>query len=47
MRGAGKVLTPRTFDLVRKALADPAPSVVDAALQLLRKTRLRRRRCRR
>ena len=26
------------FDLLRKALTDPAPSVVDAALQLLRKT---------
>jgi hypothetical protein len=26
------------FDLVRKALTDPAPAVVDAALQLLRKT---------
>ena len=26
------------FDLVRKALGDPAPAVVDAALQLLRKT---------
>ena len=38
MRGAGKVLTPRTFDLVRKALADPAAAVVDAALQLLRAT---------
>src|SRR4051812_7825807 len=38
MRGAGKVLTPRTFDLVRKALIDPAPSVVDAALALLRTT---------
>jgi hypothetical protein len=31
-------LTPRVFDLVRKALSDPAPAVVDAALQLLRKT---------
>jgi len=31
-----KVWAPRTFDLARKALADPAPSVVDAALQLLR-----------
>ena len=38
MRGAAKVLTPRTFDLVRKALSDPAPSVVDAALALLRTT---------
>jgi tetratricopeptide (TPR) repeat protein len=38
MRGAARVLTPRTFDLVRKALSDPAPSVVDAALQLLRTT---------
>jgi hypothetical protein len=26
------------FDLVRKALSDPAPAVVDAALQLLRRT---------
>ena len=31
-------MTPRVFDLVRKALGDPAPAVVDAALQLLRKT---------
>jgi len=31
-------LAPRTFDLVRKALSDPAPSVVDAALALLRTT---------
>ena len=38
MRGAAKVLAPRTFDLVRKALSDPAPSVVDAALALLRTT---------
>ena len=38
MRGAAKVLTPRTFDLVRKALTDPAPAVVDAALALLRTT---------
>jgi tetratricopeptide (TPR) repeat protein len=36
VRGAVKVWAPRTFDLARKALADPAPSVVDAALQLLR-----------
>jgi HEAT repeat protein len=32
------VWTRRTFDLVRKALGDPAPLVVDAALQLLRTT---------
>jgi len=38
MRGAARVLTPRTFDLVRKALVDPAAPVVDAALQLLRTT---------
>ena len=38
VRGPGKALTPRMFDLLRKALTDPAPSVVDAALQLLRKT---------
>jgi hypothetical protein len=40
MRGRGKegALTARMFDLVRKALADSAPSVVDAALQLLRRT---------
>jgi tetratricopeptide (TPR) repeat protein len=38
VRGPGKALTPRMFDLVRKALVDPAPSVVDAALQLLRRT---------
>jgi HEAT repeat protein len=38
MRGATKVLIRRTFDLVRRALADPAPAVVDAALQLLRAT---------
>jgi hypothetical protein len=38
VRGPGKALTPRMFDLVRKALVDPAPAVVDAALQLLRKT---------
>lgn len=36
VRGAVKVWAPRTFDLARKALADPAPAVVDAALQLLR-----------
>jgi tetratricopeptide (TPR) repeat protein len=38
VRGAALVWTRRTFDLVRKALADPAPVVVDAALQLLRTT---------
>jgi hypothetical protein len=38
VRGPGKALTPRMFDLLRKALTDPAPAVVDAALQLLRKT---------
>jgi hypothetical protein len=38
VRGATKVLIRRTFDLVRKALVDPAPSVVEAALQLLRST---------
>ena len=38
VRGAEEGLTPRVFDLVRKALGDPAPAVVDAALQLLRKT---------
>jgi hypothetical protein len=38
VRGPGKALTARMFDLLRKALTDPAPSVVDAALQLLRKT---------
>jgi tetratricopeptide (TPR) repeat protein len=38
MRGAANVLTARTFDLVRKALIDPAAPVVDAALQLLRTT---------
>jgi hypothetical protein len=36
IRGAVKVWAPRTFDLARKALADPAPVVVEAALQLLR-----------
>jgi tetratricopeptide (TPR) repeat protein len=38
MRGATKVLIRRTFDLVRRALVDPAPAVVEAALQLLRAT---------
>jgi len=38
MRGAVKVWTRRTFDLARKALADQAPAVVDAALQFLRRT---------
>src|SRR4051812_3820461 len=34
VRGPGKALTPRMFDLVRRALTDPAPAVVEAALQL-------------
>jgi len=38
VRGPGKALTPRMFDLGRKALADPEPAVVDAAMQLLRNT---------
>jgi HEAT repeat protein len=38
VRGPGKLLMPRMFDLMRRALNDPAPAVVDAALQLLRKT---------
>ncbi len=38
VRGPGKALTPRMFDLIRRALTDPAPAVVDAALQLLRNT---------
>src|SRR5262249_61911423 len=33
VRGAVKVWAPRTFDLARKALADPAPGVVHAPLQ--------------
>jgi hypothetical protein len=38
VRGANRVLIRRTFDLVRRALVDPAPPVVEAALQLLRST---------
>jgi hypothetical protein len=34
--GVRRVFNPRSFDLVRRGLADPAPLVVDAALRALR-----------
>jgi hypothetical protein len=36
MRGVAAVLVPRSFNLVRKGLGDPAPAVVDEALRALR-----------
>ena len=36
MRGVGHVYSRRSFDLVRKGLADPAPAVVNEALRALR-----------
>ena len=36
MRGAAYVWAPRSFDLVRKGLADPVPAVADEALRAIR-----------
>jgi HEAT repeat protein len=36
MDGVRRVFNPRSFDLVRRGLADPSPVVVDAALRALR-----------